>query len=137
MRTSTKGFEELFLTRLEAFLAERHPGLELDIPTSGSSLGGPTPDFVVYNPETGSWVVGKVKGGLEAQHLPFAMLPQMRALRDRVRSDRPHPGELVVITTGRIPGLVQEGLDHDGIRVLEVSTPEEAVERVDEHLAAL
>ena len=137
MRTSTKGFDELFLIRLEAMLAERHPDLALDIPTSGSGLGGPTPDFVVYNPRTGSWMVGKVKSGLQGRHLPIAMLPQMRALRARVRSDRTQPGELVVITTGRIPNLVQEGLDHDGIPVLEVSTPEEAVERVNEHLAAL
>ena len=137
MSTSTQGFDELFLARLEELLAERHPRLELEIPTSGSSIGGPIPDFVVSNPATGSWIVGELKGGRQGKHLPFAMLPHVRALWERFRSDRHHPGDVVVITTGRIPNLVREGLDRDGIGFLEVSSPEEAVERVNERLESL
>jgi hypothetical protein len=137
MSTSTKGFEELFLARLEELLAERHPSLELEVPTSGSRLCGPTPDFVVSNPETGSWMGGKLKGGFQAKHLPLAMLPHMRALREQFRSDHPQPGDFVVITTGRIPNLVQKGLNHDGIGFLEVSSPEEGAERVNERLGSL
>ena len=137
MSTSTKSFEELFLARLEALLAERHPAFELEVPTSGSRLYGPTPDFVVSNPETGSWMGGELKGGLQGRHLSFAMLPQMRALREQFRSDHPQPGDFVVITTGRIPDLVRRGLSHDGIEFLEVSSPEEGAERVNERLDSL
>jgi hypothetical protein len=134
---STKSFEELFLARLEALLAERHPAFELEVPTSGSRLYGPTPDFVVSNPETGSWMGGELKGGLQGRHLSFAMLPQMRALREQFRSGHPQPGDFVVITTGRIPDLVRRGLSHDGIEFLEVSSPEEGAERVNERLGSL
>jgi hypothetical protein len=137
MSTNGKGFEELFLARLEQLLAERHPGLELEVPTSGSRFRGPVPDFVVSNPETGSWIVGELKGGSQGKHLPFSMLPQLRALREQFRTDHPEPGEFVVVTTGRIPTLVQKGFDHDGIRFLEVSSPEEGAERVNERLETL
>jgi hypothetical protein len=137
MSTSTKGFEEQLLARLETLLAERHPGLELEVPTSGSMERGPIPDFVISNPDTGSSIVVELKGGLQGKHLPFSMLPQMRALQQQFRVENPQRGEFVVITTGRIPNLVQEGLMHDGIEFLEVSSPEEAAERLDQRLETL
>jgi hypothetical protein len=137
MSTRSKDFDEEFLGLLESLLAERHPELELEVPTSGSVEYGPVPDFVISNPRTGSSIVGELKGGLQARHLPFSMLPHMRALQQRFRTDHSHRGEFVVITTGRIPNLVQEGLIHDGIQFLEVSSPEEAAERLDRRLQTL
>lgn len=137
MPTSMKGFEELFLARLEELLAERHPGFELEVPTSGSRARGPRPDFVVSNPETGSAIAGELKGGLQGQHLPFSMLPQLRALREQIRSDHSDRGDVIVITTGQVPALVREGLDNDGITILNVSSPEEAAEALNERLNSL
>jgi len=137
MSTNMKGFEELFLARLEELLAQRHPQLALEVPTSGSRARGPRADFVISNPKTGSAIAGELKGGKQGQHLPFSMLPQLRALREQIRTDHPARGEVVVITTGKVPNLVRDGLNHDGIAILNVSSPEEGAERLNECLDTL
>jgi hypothetical protein len=137
MSTRTRDFEAVVLTLLQELLGERHPSLELEVPSSGGYARGPRADLVISNPENGSVLAVELKGGERGRHIPFSMLPHVRALKEQIRSDHPESGDVVVVTTTELPEFVRQGLSHDGIAVLEVSSPEEAVERIDEQLAAL
>jgi len=137
MATSTRGFEEVFLARLERLLAERYPALRLEMPVPGPYFGAPRPDFIVSNPSTGSVLLCQVKSGLPAQHLPLVTLPYIRSLRDWFLTDRGIEGDVVLISTGPIPTLVKKGLARDGIPFFEVASPEEATERLDAQLMKL
>lgn len=131
---SISDFEGTFLERLEHVLAERHPRLQLEVPFSGSCFGAPSPDFVVYNPATGARLIGELKGGLQAEHMPFSTLPYLRSLREHFR---PSNGDVILITTGRVPELVRNGLTRDGIEFLQVASPEEATDRLEGRLSEL
>jgi hypothetical protein len=137
MHTSTQGFDEIFLARLEQLLAERHPTLELEVPSSAASLYGPQPHFMVSNPRTGSRIGVDVRSGEQARYIPLVLLPKLRALRERLRSNGRDGSEVMLITTGSVPNLVRDGLDRDGIPILHVDSPEEAAERFGERLNAL
>ncbi|HEU4559655.1 MAG TPA: hypothetical protein VFS20_17515 [Longimicrobium sp.] len=129
--------EHLFFERLQQLLAERHPRLALRVPSSAEQYEGPTPDLVVSNARTGAMLGMELRVGYQARYIPLALLPQVDAVRERLRSQLPQPGDVVVITTGRIPWQVQEIFEKDGIEYLEVSSPEEAVERLDPRLQQL
>jgi hypothetical protein len=131
---SIKDFEGTFLARLEHVLAERHPNLQLEIPSSNSYSGFPVPDFVVSNPVTGACLVGELKGGLQAEHMPYSTLPYLRSLRQHFG---PEKGEVVLITTGSVPDLVQKGLTNDGIGFFQVGSPEDATAQIEHRLFAL
>lgn len=137
MSTTMADSEHLFFERLEQLLAERHPRLALRVPTSAEQYEGPTPDLVVSNVRTGAALGMELRVGVQGRHIPLALLPQVRALRKRFRSRLPQPGDVVLITTGRIPWQVQEIFAKDGIEYHEVSSPEEAVERLDPRLQQL
>jgi hypothetical protein len=131
---SISDFEGTFLERLGHVLAERHPRLQLEVPSSGSHPGVPSPDFVVYNPATGARLAGELKDGLQAQHMPFSTLPYLRSLREYFR---PANGDVILITTGCVPELVRNGLTRDGIEFLQVASPEEATDRLENRLFEL
>jgi hypothetical protein len=137
MHTNTADSETQFFLRLEQLLADRYPELDVAAPASRERYEGPTPDLVVSNARTGSSLGLEMRVGLGGRHIPLAMLPQVRAVRERFRSRLPQPRDVVVITTGRIPWQVQEVFDNDGIEYLEVSSPEEAVERLAPRLQQL
>lgn len=137
MNTSMAGSEERFFVRLEQLLGERHPRLALRVPTSAEHYEGPTPDIVVSNTRTGAALGMELRVGFQGTRIPLALLPQVRAVRERFRSHLPQPGDVVVITTGRVPWQVQEIFANDGIECLEVSSPEEAVERLSHRLEQL
>lgn len=137
MDTSTRNFEEVVLARLENLLAEQYPGLKLEVPTSGSHLFAPRPDFVVSNPDTGALLLCRVKSGLAAQYIPLSTLAYIRGLRDWFLTDRGVDGGVVLISTGPIPELVKKGLERDGIPFFEVDSPEEATDRLDSQLRKL
>ncbi|HEX9938205.1 MAG TPA: hypothetical protein VGB15_13815 [Longimicrobium sp.] len=137
MRMNTADSETQFFLRLEQLLAERHPELDLAAPASLERYEGPTPDLVVSNARTGSSLGLEMRVGFSGRHIPLAMLPQVRAVRERFRSCLPQPGDVVVIATGPIPRMVREGFARDGIQCYEVSSPEEAVERLDDRLEQL
>jgi hypothetical protein len=139
MGMTTKGFEAEFYERLEKLLADQFPEFTLEIPRHAEWASGPSPDFMVGNPQSGVTIAGELKAGYSAEHLPIAMLPQIRAIRDRVAADRGGAGEMemIVISTGKIPRLVQQGLERDGIEFFEVSTAQEALTRISPRLASL
>ena len=137
MRTNTADSETQFFLRLEQLLAERHPELDLDAPTAQERYEGPTPDLVLSDTRTGSSLGLEMRVGFSGKHIPLAMLPQVRAVRERFRSGLPQPGDVVVIATGPIPRMVREGFVRDGIQYHEVSSPEEAVERLNDRLEEL
>lgn len=131
---SISDFEGTFLERLEHILAERHPTLQLEVPSSGAYSGVPTPDFVIHNPSTGARLAGELKGGLQAEHMPFSTLPYLRSLREHIGFEN---GDVVLITTGSVPGLVRDGLTRDGIQFMQVASPEEATDQLEHRLAEL
>jgi hypothetical protein len=131
---SISDFEGTFLERLEHLLAERHPQLQLQVPSSGSYSGRPSPDLVVCNPATGARLVVELKDGLQAAHMPFSTLPYLRSLREHYR---PVKGDVILITTGSVPELVRTGLTKDGIEFLQVESPEEATDRLEDRLMQL
>jgi hypothetical protein len=128
---TTTDFEGPFLAHLEHLLTERHPTLQLSVPASGSYAGEPIPDFIVTNPETGAVLVGEVKSGAQAQHIPYSTLPQLRRIRDHYLS---HRSAMVLITTSFIPDLVRDGLNRDGIAHIQVGSAEEAANRLETQL---
>lgn len=136
MDTSTQNFEEIMLARLERLLAERYPGLKLDVPTSGN-LFGPRPDFVVSNPSTGSLLLCQVKSGLPARYIPLSTHAYILGLRDWFLTDRGVDGAVVLISTGPIPELVKKGLERDGIPFFEVDSPQEATDRLESQFGKL
>lgn len=127
----TKDFEGPFLARLERLLTERHPTLQLSVPSSGSHSVGPTPDFIVTNPATGAVLVGEVKSGAHAQDIPYSTLPQLRRIKEHDKSDR---SAVVLITTSLLPDLVRDGLNKDGIAHIQVGSAEEAANRLENQL---
>jgi hypothetical protein len=137
MHSSTNSFETEVIEGLGHLLADRYPGLVLEVPGNAGWYTGPQPDFLVANPVSGATIIGELKGGFQAEHLPIAMLPQVRALRDRFAADRPGVGEMIVITTGKIPRLVQQGLERDQIEFFEVASAAEAVSRIADRLTSL
>jgi hypothetical protein len=137
MARETQCFEELFLVRLEHLLAERYPSLNLQVPTSGGGFGVPRPDFIIANRSTGSLLICQVKSGLDARHIPLSTLPYIRWLRDWFRTGREINVDIVLIATGEIPQLVKKGFARDGISYFEVTSPEQAVERLDAQLMKL
>jgi hypothetical protein len=116
---------------LEHILTERHPTLQLSVPASGSYAGGPAPDFIVTNPQTGAVLVGEVKSGAQAQQIPYSTLPQMRRMREYYSAGR---SAVVLITTSIIPDLVRDGLVRDGIAHIQVGSAEEAANLLENKL---
>ena len=137
MDTSTRSFEEIMLARLEDLLARRYPGLKLDVPTSGSYVFAPRPDFVISNPSTGALLICQVKSGLPARYIPLTTPGYVRDLRDWFLTDRGVDGGVVLISTGPIPELVKKGLEQYGIPFFEVDSPEEATKRLEPQLGKL
>ncbi|HET7461098.1 MAG TPA: hypothetical protein VFJ82_07610 [Longimicrobium sp.] len=137
MNSNTSNSEEQFYTRLGQLLAQRHPQLAVRPPTSAEYYEGPTPDLVVSNTRTGAALGMELRVGRQAEYIPLGLLPHVRAVRKRFRSGLPRPGDVVVVTTGLIPRQVTEVFDKDGIEYHQVSSPEEAVERLDPRLQQL
>jgi hypothetical protein len=106
--------------------------LQLEIPAP--SFVRPSPDFVVANRCTGALLVGELKSGFQAEHIPLTTLPYLRALKE---SFGPENGDVVFITTGKVPELVRSGLDADGIGCFQVQSPEEAAARLESRLHRL
>lgn len=134
MHSSTADSDTAFWHRLEKLLSERHPELTVEFPPP---YDGPVPDMVVSNARTGSSLGVEIRAGYSGQHIPLALLAQVHRVRKRLRSCLPQPGDVVVITTGRIPWQVTEVFDKDGIEYHQVASPEEAVERLNGRLEQL
>jgi hypothetical protein len=131
----TKDFEETFLSTFEDYLHQKYPRLKVEIPASGSHPGGPTPDIIVKNVETGTQFAVELKSGFQSSHIPISALSQLRALRNYYTHQE--KGDLVFITTGDIPEIVKHGLKDSGILYYSVRSPIEAVSYLDEKLKQL
>jgi hypothetical protein len=138
MLTSTISSELQFYSRLEELVIQRHPGLRFEIPPPYPRGGEwPRPDVVITNPRTGAVLGAEVRVGYQAKHIPLSLLSLVRGVRERLRSDHSESADLVVITTGEILEILKPLLDKDGIGYLEVSSPEEAIERLEPRLERL
>jgi hypothetical protein len=137
MRTSTITPEAKFFVRLEEVLAERHPGLRLEPPPGRAGGKRPLPDIVITNPRTGFALGGEVRAGYEAKGIPMTLLPHLDDVRRGLQAEYDPSAEVVVITTGEIPQPLRGWLDQDGVEYFEVSSPEEAIERLESRLERL
>ena len=139
MRTNGKTFEvDELLERVERLLASKYPELEMTVPRIRWDMGALTPDFIISNPESGTSLAGEVKVGWQGKHLPVAMLPRVLEMRDLFQGERVAPGDLIVVTSGRLPTVVREGFVRAGVEVREeIATLEEAARYVDTKLASL
>lgn len=126
--------ETTFWHGLQQLLSERHPELTVEFP---SPYDGPVPDMVVSNDRTGAALGVELQVGRRAEYIPLSLLASVRRVQKRLHSGLPQPGDVVVITTGRIPWQVTDVFDKDGIEYHQVSSPEEAVERLDPRLQRL
>lgn len=130
MDTTTGPYEEDFFTQFEEILARDYPELEMRAPPPGARFGAPAPELEVESLATGTRLALVVRAGFQASHLPIALLAYVRAVRDELQSEDRGGCRLALVTTGRIPAIVQGGLSRDGIPYFHVASPEEAAERV-------
>lgn len=138
MLTNTFSADLDFYDHLESVLSARHPELKFEIPPAYPRGGEwPRPDVVITNPRTGGVLGVELRAGSRGKRLPIALLAQVRGVRDRFRAEHPESLDLVVITTGEIPRIVSERFDNDGVEYFEVSSPEEAIDRLEPWLERL
>ena len=103
----TSEFETTFFMALTQHIAAHHQALTCTAPSSGiyRAYGrtGPSPDVVVTNPSSGAVLAIEVKGERYGQSLPYATLPQMKAMRDALQDTN---GEVMLISAAAIPEAV-------------------------------
>ncbi|MBV9109690.1 MAG: hypothetical protein JO306_09820 [Gemmatimonadetes bacterium] len=137
MITSTISPELLFFVRFEELFSARHPGLQLRRSPLSSREDWPLPDVVISNPRTGAALGAEVRVGYQAKALPMTLLPHVDKVRKRLRADYDPAADVVIITTGEVPQPLRRWLDDDGVEYFEISSPEEAMERLEPWLERL
>jgi len=134
----TSEFEASFFKALTEHIATHHQGLTCTAPSSGTYLAygwtGPSPDVVVTNPSSGAVLAIEVKGERYGRSLPYATLPQMKALRDALQHTNT---EVMLISAADIPEAVLTRLREEHIAVAHATTVDEALTEVETKLAAL
>jgi len=134
----TSEFETSFYETLKQYLERHHRGLRCITPPSGLYIARghavPSPDVIVENPSTGAMLAIEIKGERYGDSLPFATLPQLKAMRDALE---PLNAELVLISVADVPEPVLARLHQEHITVAHAKTVGQALEQIKGKLCAL
>lgn len=127
-----------FFEQLQQHIASKHRALRCTVPSSGTYLArgvvAPSPDLIVENPSTGHALAIELKGGGEAASIPFATVPMMKVMKTALDSAGTR---LMLVTVGKVPEPILEGLRRENIEVSQASSYSEALDQIDRSLQAL
>jgi hypothetical protein len=134
----TLEFESAFFSALADHISSRHHGLTCTVPPSGTYLAFgrtvPSPDVVVTNPSSGAALLIEVKGDRYGKSLPYATLPEMKAMREALQHTN---AEVMLISTVDVPEAVLARLREQQITVARARTVDDAINQIETKLAAL
>lgn len=135
---TTSDYEFTFYRALQEHLQQNYHHLRCTAPSSGTYISKgftvPSPDFIVENPSTGATLAIEFKGGHYSGSVPFATVPQMKAMKDAWQSVG---ARVVLVTVGRVPEPILSGLQKEHIPVTQASSVGEALSKLDANLKAL
>jgi len=130
--------ERIFFYALKNHLELHHQQLRCTAPSSGVYISkgrtAPSPDVIVENPLTGAALAIELKSGPHVTSLPFATVPQMKAMKTAFDSIGTW---FILLTIGDAPQEILSRLLKEEIPVTQASTVQDALTKIDPKLKAL